>query len=207
MDFPSQSHPIRGRRGLAALRPLPLSRNSRHSGLICHNSPLLHRGRFLTALTLPGDQGWALSTWMGFLEDRNRLGKLHQGWESGNDSAPWWDWEKHKIWASRLVPSSPSLCISTSLLHHPASFPPGSAFPEDTLRLGVPGFVSAAGCCSDSDTGALPHPGVIDVTNSLSLVSQLLFNWGGKEQEKRRKKKDTENLWIQSAERGLVGIV
>lgn len=93
MDSPSQSHPIRGQWGLAALRPPPLSRNSRHSGLICRNSPLLHRGRFLMALTLPGGQGWALSTWMGFLEDRNRLGKPHQGWERGNDSAPWWDWD------------------------------------------------------------------------------------------------------------------
>lgn len=49
--------------------------------------------------------------------------------------------------------------------------------------------------------------GVINVTNSLSLLSQLLLNSGGKERERRKKKKDTDHLWIQGAERGLVVII
>ena len=83
---------------------------------------------------------------------------------------------------------------------------PGLGFLEDSgldAAFGVPGICvkSAVYFSYCNKRSSTPHLGVINNSNILSLLLQLLFNSGGKKKERR--KMDTDNLWIQDAVRVL----
>lgn len=76
---------------------------------------------------------------------------------------------------------------------------PGLGFLKDSdlgTAFGVPGICKSAACFSHcSKRSPTPHLGIINYTNVLSLLLQLLFK---SREKKEGKKKDTNNLWIEA---------